>query len=137
MVAAKLKKTLKEQEARYTEGDCWVLAVALGEALGWRVVSVPGHAFVLSPDGKRALDITGIKTYRAMLRSWQVCPKLDAEDIEILDCPQKAKRKFMRAGWDNYYNLCLLADGDKPRRTDWKHAREMAQMLISFYGEKL
>lgn len=136
MTATATRSLLMSQKERYTEGDCWVLAICLAERLsGWRVVSTPVHAFVVSPDGKTALDITGPKTFRAMLRAWNISLRQDADEIEFFSSPRKAKGQFVKEGWETYHNINGLSETRQP--IDWKHAREMADVIISYYAEKL
>lgn len=49
---------------RFTEGDCWVLALELAKTLvpvGWKVGWAKHHAFVVSPCYRFYLDIYGVQ----------------------------------------------------------------------------
>lgn len=64
----------EEIVARYTEGDCHLLAQAIHDLTGWQIAGVLdddycGHVFVLMPDGK-CLDINGTTQRRTMVKRW-------------------------------------------------------------------
>jgi hypothetical protein len=66
--------------ARFTEGDCHILAYAIVAATGWDFCTFEYeggggapeyHAFVGMPDG-RYLDINGVSTYDEMFQTWML-----------------------------------------------------------------
>lgn len=56
----------------FTEGDCWILAIHLSRRTGWPVYVVGDnrHWVVRVPGEDRYLDITGVRTRKALLSHW-------------------------------------------------------------------
>lgn len=102
--------------ARFTEGDCHILALTLNKLHGFKTCAFAGddggpvdHAFVELPDG-RVLDVQGVTTPAVMCRRW---------------------------GWEAYqpfdfYEWCWTQPifGDYSR----KRARIIAGRLVAHYG---
>jgi hypothetical protein len=116
--------------ARYTEGDCHMLAVALHNRLGWPVavchggrfddednVKMADHSFVLAPDG-RILDIHGYGEPEEVLRMF-FCKKI----TEV----SPATKQF------NDWSYDVLESPDV-RRNSLGYARFIAGLVCEAHG---
>lgn len=114
---------LAEQEDRYTQGDCWVLALALAKRLGWDVAitDLANHAFAISPDGEEAVDVYGFQPTRRLLKDW------DATSFQRLESIAAARRYFNgdpQTHWGSW-------GGD---RVQWKLAERVAELILKLDG---
>ena len=58
---------------RFTQGDCWMLALSISELTGWPVMICDYHAVVKTPRGK-LLDIQGLHKKADLEATWQGGP---------------------------------------------------------------
>lgn len=105
--------------ARYTEGDCWILALAIvehDEDGYWQVAvtDTDQHAFAVSTDQKWALDIRGLCPVEQLLDKW------DAEGLDVFRTAAAARQHFETEGWE-IFSLRVLH----------KQAAEFANLLLS------
>lgn len=90
---------LARQIARYTEGDCWLLALAIAEQNSyWKVAitDTEGHAFVVSEDLQWAIDIRGLCPLEQLLDEWS------AEGIQVFDTLAVARDYFEQNDWGQF-----------------------------------
>jgi len=115
---------LKQYEDRYTNGDCWVLALALSERLGWDIAVVDHecHAFVVSADGTEALDIYGFQPTRQLLKRW------NAKAYRRLESALTARRLFHG---DPELHWGIWGGST---RVQWKLADRVANLLLQLDG---
>jgi hypothetical protein len=108
---------------RYTEGDCWALALELSRVSGgkWDVAVTSGadHAFALSEDGEWAFDINGKQPLSALLDKWH-----STEDILRFYSVRVAKEYFDEEMW---------ADSFPP--VSWAQARRIAREIFNLYSD--
>ena len=117
-MTAALECYLARHVPRYTEGDCWVLALALSEQSGWPVAVTAGesHAFVIDPDKGLVLDIRGLRPLEELLAEWG-----ERQQPRVFATLNEAKAHFERNGWGG----CQFS-----RRIEWKLTARVAARLL-------
>ena len=109
---------LERHITRYTEGDCWILALALAERSGWTVAATAdeGHIFIIKPDSDLALDIEGLRPLESLLASWGG----RRQRIRRFENLTEAKAYFNADDWGSY-----------SKRYQWRLAERVAERLLA------
>lgn len=117
----------RQDVQRFTEGDCMILARRLWKLLpDWRPHGFDFgdgrpdcHVFLVSPDGKRALDVEGLHDVQTFCAIWaRECSEPDGLEVVVMS----------KAQLREWCELCAFG------RYSVERARVIADRLVQHFG---